>query len=47
MLVIKYSHKQNTTFRENIFMKQITAEYCSNLTNMFVMRVSKKLFIDF
>ena len=43
MLVIQYSHKMKTTFRENIFMKQITAEYCSNLTNMFVMRCFKEL----
>ena len=43
MLVIQYSHIQKTTFGENIFMKQITAEYCSNLTNMFVMRCFKEL----
>ena len=43
MLVIQYSHKQRTRFRENIFMKQKTAEYCSNMTNMFVMRCFKEI----
>ena len=38
MLGIQYSHKQNTTFRKNNFLNPITAEYCSNLINMFVMR---------
>ena len=41
MLVIQYSHEQDTTFRENIFLEQINAEYCSNLTNIFVMRCFK------
>ena len=37
MLGIQYSHEQNTTFRKNNFLNPITAEYCSNLINMFVM----------
>ena len=42
MLAIQNSHKQNTTFRKNIFMIPITAEYCSNLINMLVMRCFKE-----